>query len=78
MITIVWMDEIPCISLPTGVISFADSTVIIPNKKPKINIKTTTKTSKQKDFTRIQRIKEDICFNDLLKELKDRFKEQKD
>ena len=54
---------IPCIVLPDEPEDF--------KVKPKIN---RLRNPLPKDFTQVQRTKEKICFNDLMKELKDRFK----
>ena len=67
IITIVWMEGIPCIELPPGVI-------LLPSVKS-IN---SLKPSHQKSFTKLQKIKENDCFKDLLEELKDKFKDQKE
>jgi hypothetical protein len=67
MITIVWKDGIPCISLPAGIISSVNMAIIKP-----IN------SSQQKNFTRLQKVKENDYLKDLLGELKDKFKDQKE
>jgi hypothetical protein len=66
MITIEWMDGFPCIRLPTGVVLLSDVTRIRPIK-PK----------HQRGFSKLQQIKEDKCYKDLLRELKKRFKDNK-
>ncbi len=66
MITIVWMDGIPCILLPVGAISFADMGISNP-----------TNSSRHKNYTKLQKIKENDCLRDLLGELKDKFKDKK-
>ncbi|MCK4285266.1 MAG: hypothetical protein KAX18_03645 [Candidatus Lokiarchaeota archaeon] len=67
MITIVWKDGIPCILLPAGIISSTNIAIIKP-----IN------SSQKNNFTRLQKVKENDCLKDLLGELKDKFKEQKE
>ena len=54
---------IPCIVLPEDPEDF--------KVKPKI---TRLRNPSSRDFTQVQRTKEKKCFNDLMKELKDRFK----
>ena len=54
---------IPCIVLPDDPEDF--------KVKPKIN---RLINPSSRDFTQVQRTKEKKCFNDLMKELKDRFK----
>ncbi len=67
IITIVWKDGIPCILLPVGVISFTNMAIINPTNLPQ-----------QKNFTRLQKTKENDCLKDLLGDLKDKFKDQKE
>ena len=67
IITIMWLDGIPCIDLPPGVILLPGVKSINPPPPPH-----------QKNFTKLQKIKENDCFKDLLGELKDKFKEQKE
>ncbi len=66
-ITIVWKDGIPCILLPVGIISSTNIAIIKP-----IN------SSRKNNFTKLQKVKENDCLRDLLGELKDKFKEQKE
>ncbi len=54
---------IPCIVLPEDPEDF--------KVKPKI---TRLRNPSLRDFTQIQRTKEKTCFNDLMKELKDKFR----
>lgn len=67
IITIVWKDGIPCILLPVGVMSFTNMAIINPTSSPQ-----------QKNFTRLQKTKENDCLKDLLGDLKDKFKDQKE
>jgi len=67
IITIVWLDGIPCIELPPGIISISGVKSISPPNPPH-----------QKNFTKLQKIKENNCFKELLGELKDKFKDQKE
>ncbi|MHA2034893.1 MAG: hypothetical protein ACW972_09660 [Promethearchaeota archaeon] len=69
MIIIEWVDGFPCISLPTGI-------VLLP--KVKVKLVKSIKPNRHKDFSNLQQIKEDQCYNDLLEELKKRFKDKKD
>jgi hypothetical protein len=71
MITIEWVDGFPCIKLPNEVVLTPDVKVIKPVKKPE-------RPKHRKDFSKLQQIKEDKCFKDLLKELKERFKDKKE
>lgn len=57
------IDGIPCIVLPEDPEDFKVKPKITRMRKPLL-----------KDFTQVQRTKERNCFNDLMKELKDRFK----
>ncbi len=66
-ITIVWKDGIPCILLPIGIISSTSMAIINP-----IN------SRQQKNFTRLQKTKENDCLKDLLGDLKDKFKDKKE
>jgi len=54
---------IPCIVLPEDPEDF--------KVKPKIN---RLRNPSSRDFTQVQRTKEKNCFNDLMKELKDKFR----
>ena len=54
------MDGIPCVELPPGVILISGVKTINPPN-----------SSQQKNFTKLQKIKENDCFTDLLGELKD-------
>ncbi|MHA2179787.1 MAG: hypothetical protein ACXAAH_00030 [Promethearchaeota archaeon] len=67
IILIEWMDGFPCIKLPTGIILHPDVSIINPIK-PK----------RQRDFTKLQKIKEKDCYKELLRELKERFKDKKE
>ena len=57
------IDGIPCIVLPEDPEDF--------KVKPKI---TRLRNPSSSDFTQIQRTKEKNCFNEVMKELKDKFK----
>jgi hypothetical protein len=67
IITIVWKDGIPCILLPVGIISSTNMAIINPTNSPQ-----------QKNFTRLQKTKENDYLKDLLGDLKDKFKDQKE
>lgn len=60
------MDGFPCIKLPAGILLIPDVTIINP-----------IKPTRQKDYSKLQKTKENDCFKDLLRELKDRFKDKK-
>lgn len=67
IIMIEWMDGFPCIKIPTGILLFSDVTLINP-----------TKPIKQRDFSKLQKMKENDCYRNLLRELKERFKDKKE
>ncbi len=67
MITIVWKDGIPCIFLPAGIITSTNMAIIKP-----------IHSSQQKNFTKLQKVKENDYLKDLLGELKDKFKDLKE
>jgi hypothetical protein len=62
-----WINGYACIVLPEGVISYKDEEISQPTV-----IETT------RNFSQLQQRKERECLRDVIKELKDRFKDKKE
>ena len=67
IIEYVWINGFACIVLPEGVISYKDKLISQP-----------TIIQKTRNFSQLQTRKERDCLRDVIRELKDKFKDKKE